>query len=191
MLGQYTAYPILKGWEYRLYTGTRTVKRGETIEIIRVSETGLMMAIVVATTDAYGTVVVEGQGAELRTESIEAFPEDYFVFGSLHPDPVGYITRYFRPDPASTAGLYTFVVGSGYWGSPLPFVPTVVCKLRLREESTQSQADVSFVGRGINVVDKKAYIHSIRRLLDPNSELTIDPAFMAVGPAEFRKETLK
>lgn len=191
MLGQYSVYPILKGWEWRLYTGTRTVKRGETIEIIRVNETGLMMAIVVATTDAYGTVVVEGQGAELRTETIEAFPEDYFVFGSLNPDPVGYLTRYFRPNPASTAGLYIFLIGSGYWGSPLPFVPSVVVKLRLGIQSTQSQADISFVGRAINVTNKPLYIQSIRRLLDPKAELTIDPAFTAVGPAEFKKETPK
>jgi len=191
MLGQYSVYPILKGWEWRLYTGTRTVKRGETVEIIRVSETGLMMAIEMATTDAYGTVLLEGQGAELRPETVEALPETYFVGGALNPDPVGYVSRYFRPDPASTAGLYVVIVGSGYWGSPLPFVPTVVVKLRLGIESTQSQADISVTGRAINVTNKPLYIQSIRRLLDPNSELKIDPALMVVGPADFKKETPK
>lgn len=189
MLGSYSAYPILKGWDYRLYTGSRTVKRGETVEVVRVNETGLMMAIVLTTTDAHGAFILEAQGAELRNEVLEFAPEDFFVGGAVSPDPVGYLTRYFRPNPASTAGLYVLEIASGYWGSPLPFVPSVVVKLRLQEQSTQSQAEIFVQGRAINVADKASYIRSIRRLLDSKADLTVDPEFLTVGPVQFKEAT--
>jgi len=187
MLGPYSAYPILKGWDYRLYTGSRTVKRGETVEIVRVSETGLLLAFVLTTTDAYGAVILEAQGAELRNETQEYAPEDFFVGGAVSPDPVGYLIRYFRPNPASTAGLYILEIAPGFWGLPLPFVPSVVVKLRLQGQSTQSQAEIFVQARAINVANKASYIQSIRRLLDPKADLTVDPEFMTVGPVQFKE----
>jgi hypothetical protein len=188
MLGMYSVLPLLKGWEWRSYQGTRTVTKGETVEVSRVNETGLIIGAELTTNDCQAAILVDVQGAELRTETLEIYIEDYATSGIFSPDPDGWVTRYLRPDPASTAGFYMFETVFGLYGAPLPFVPSLVMSYRLRNESTQNQATISAMVRAINIVDKTLYIQSIRRLLDANASLNIDPAFLAVGPAQFMEK---
>lgn len=187
MLGMYSILPLLKGWEWRLYQGTKVVNRDQTVEISRVNETGLIIGAGLVSNDCEAAAIVDIQGAELRTESVEYAIEDAATMGLFSPDPNGCVSRYLRPDPASTAGYYVFEVVPGLYGATLPYIPTIVMKLRLRAGSTQSQATISATVRAINIVHKDAFIQSLRRVLDPNAPLDIDPALSAVGPSEFRK----
>ena len=187
MLGMYSVLPLLKGWEWRLYQGTYTVKRGETVEITRVNETGLIIGAMLIADDCEASAVVNIQGAELRTETLEYSIEEYATVGLIESDPNGWVTRYLRPDPASTAGYYVLEVVPGLYGAPLPFIPTMVLNVRLKAASTQSQATISAAVRAINIVNKVAFIQSLRRLQNPNSALDIDPALLVIGPAEFHK----
>lgn len=185
MLGMYSVLPLLKGWEWRLYAGTKIVERGKTVEIQRVNETGLVIGAVLTATDCQASAIVETQGAELRTETLEYNIEDFAQGGFFGPAPFGYVSRYLRPDPNSTAGYFVLSTTPGLYGSPLAFVPTLVLSLRLNELSTQSLATISAEVRAIVIVEKEKFIQSLRRLLDVNASLKIDPAFFSTGPAEF------
>lgn len=190
MLGQYNLLPLLKGWEYKLHEGQRlAVVRGAVpIEVLRLPETGWEMAVTLFTTDAYGTLIIEGQGAELRTEVLEVYPEEYRQAGLFATPALGCVTRYTRPDPASTLGLYQVVVAYGFHGTTLPYIPTIVVKLQLPDESTQSSALISAVARTVAITNKKLFIQSVRRVLGAKADLWIDPALLVDGPAEMEEK---
>jgi hypothetical protein len=188
MLGMFHLLPLLKGWEYKTHIVDRVVNRGETVEALRISETGWLMEIVEATDDAYGTVILEWQGADLNLHVGTFNPEktrDVTTQGGM-----GYIESYRRPNPYSTAGYYAVhCFCGGYFGAIWPYVPTVVVKLSLPLESTQSSARVLAAAVTIAITDKAAFIRSLRRVLDPKASLKIDPALLVDGPAEFKEET--
>ena len=117
MLGMYSVLPLLKGWEWRLYEGTKVVQRGKTYEIQRVSETGLIIAAAMTATDCQASAIVEVQGAELRTETLNYNIEEFAQAGFFAPDPSGWVSRYLRPDPDSTAGYYVFSTTPGLHGA--------------------------------------------------------------------------
>lgn len=190
MLGMFNLLPLVKGWEYKTHSATRTVVQGASpIEVLRVEEMGWLMQITELTSDAYGTVMVDWQGADLQTFSGVMSPEAYHAVGAFAQDPSGWIQKYFRPNPNSTAGLYFAVQSTaGYQGSAFPYVPSVVVKLRLPNESTQASALISATALTIAITNKKAFIQSLRRLLDANASLKIDPALLSVGPAEFEEK---
>lgn len=188
MLGFFSILPLLKGWEWRLYQGTRVVRKGETVEILRASETGQIIGGILVTTDCYAGVIVDAQGADLRTESLEYYPEDYWLAGFTVEDPNGWVSRYLRPDPNSTVGYYVLEVAPGAHACSVPFVPTLVMKFRLRNESTQEQSQISVAMRGINITNKPLFINSLRRVLYSKADLAIDPALLSIGPADFKED---
>jgi len=144
----------------------------------------------VLTNDAYGTVMVDFQGADLQMLNFSMSPEAFRAVGAFAQDPAGWIQLYRRPDPFSTAGLYYAAqLTSGYQGSLFPFVPTVIVKLYLPTESTQASAYIQGIAFNIAITDKKAFIRSLRRLLDANASLKIDPALLTTGPGEFFEVT--
>jgi hypothetical protein len=57
-------------------------------------------------------------------------------------------------------------------------------KLYLPNESTQSSAYIYAYAITIAITDKKAFIQSLRRVLDPKASLEIDPALLTIGPAQ-------
>jgi len=149
---------------------------------------GFEMYIGILTTDCYGTLIIAGQGAELETETFELYPEAYRTVGNFMPDPVGYLSRYFRPNPYSTAGIFQISLGYGYSGTTLPYIPSIVVKLHLPTTSTQSSAYIYGFARTIAITDKKAWIKSLRRIQKARADLWIDPAILTPGPAEFEEE---
>jgi len=181
---------LLKGWEYKVHIATRSAvaRGGDPVEVLAINEVGWLMAIVVLSDDAYGRLIIDFQGADLQTRSISCDAESGRVWGSFVQDPSGWTTKYFRPNPNSTAGLYVAAsFTGGYQGSILPYVPTVKMKLYLPNESTQSSAYIYAYAITIAITDKKAFIQSLRRVLDANASLKIDPALLTIGPAQLKE----
>lgn len=189
MLGMFNLLPLLKAWEYKTHTATRTVVRGAApIEVLRVEETGWIVQQSLLTDDAYGTVMVDWQGADLQTLSGSLYPEAGRLLGALVQDPAGWVQKYYRPNPYSTAGVYLALQSTGgYQGSAFPYVPSVVVRLYLPNESTQASATIQAVTTSIAITNKKSFIQSLRRVLDANASLKIDPALLSVGPGEMRE----
>ncbi len=186
MLGPFGLLPLLKGWEYKLHEAVRTsVVRGEDpIQAHSVSETGWLLQLFLLTTDAYGKLLVTYQGADLATQTIEIYPEAMKDVGAFTQDPAGWIQRYSRPNPYSTAGIYVAGLSTGGWqGSPLNYVPTVTMSLELPTDSTQTTAYIYGSAFVVALTNKKTFIRSLRRILDPKSSLKIDPALLETGPA--------
>jgi len=183
--------PLLKGWEFKIHVAYRSsVVRGATpIEVLRIDETGWIVQITELTNDAYGTVIVDFQGADLQTRSGWLYPEGFRPLGGVVQDPAGWVQKYFRPNPNSTAGIFAVAqTTGGFQGSLFPYVPSVVVKLYLPSSSTQSSAYIDGSAGVVAITDRKAFIHSLRRVLDANASLKIDPALLATGPAQFEKE---
>jgi len=180
--------PLLKGWEYKAHVASRTavIRGADPINILTIEETGWLFEIVELTDDAYGTVIIDFQGADLQTRSFSIYPEASHAAGALAQDPSGWIQKYFRPNPYSTAGVYYAVQSSsGYQGSLFPYVPSVIVKLYLPNDSTQASATIVGGAGTVAITNKKLFIQSLRRILDANASLKIDPALLTTGPAQF------
>jgi len=190
LLGMFHLLPLLKGWEYKVHIATRSavVRGADPVEVLAINESGWLIAISLFSDDAYGRLIINFQGADLQTRSQNFDAETGRVVGSFAQDPASWVQKYFRPNPNSTAGVY-FSVGfsGGFQGSIWPYVPTVTMKLYLPNESTQSSAYIYALALTIAITDKKAFIHSLRRVLDANASLKIDSALLTIGPAQFEE----
>ena len=183
MLGMYNLLPLLKGWQYKDHHIERTVSRGAESEPLRISETGWLTGVFQTTTDAYGVVKVEYEDADLQTHTVESYPEQYRLTGAFSQDPAGWIQRYFRPDPNSSAGLYLAALFSGgFQGAIFPYVPTTIITLGLRAESTQQQAIVFAGASTIAITNKHLFIQSLRQVLDSQANIEIAKELLSVGP---------
>lgn len=187
MLGIFNVLPFLKGWTYKRHRVERmSVKRGAPpIVALRLSETGLVYSMMAVSDDCYGTVMLEYQGADLRIKVESLYPEMLRSLGMVSQDPSGWIPLYHRPNPNSTAGVFVGETTGGYQGSTYPYTPSIVLKLYLPLESTQNSAYISGVAEVVAILDKKLFIHSLRRLLNAKADLWIDPALLMIGKAEF------
>jgi len=190
LLGIFSLLPYLKGWEYKSHTVLRTVQNGVApLSLLSIDESGWLLLEVVVTDDAYGTFIIRYQGADLQTREDRLYPEAARVIRAFAQDPSGWLQAYIRPNPYSTAGLYYGCgFSGGFQGSAFPYVPTIVMSLYLDPRSTQASATVMGIAHVVAITDKKAFIHSLRRVLDANASLKIDPALLAIGPAQFEKE---
>jgi hypothetical protein len=179
MLGMFSLFPLLKGWEYKMHKIVRTVEKGKSVKL-SLRERGWLMTFMFSTTDCYGTVQISWQGADLQTQSFPWNAELFKDIGAFAQDPSGWVQRYSRPNPFSTAGLYYVVPYSGYaQGSVLPYVPTITLEASLPAESTQESAYFEVWLFIIAITDAKAFIRSLRRLLDAKALLEIDPSLLA------------
>lgn len=184
MLGQYTLLPLLKGWEYRARSYTRTVQRGQTLEVAREAELGWLCAIVLQSNDCYGGVLVDSQGADLEIRRIELIVEAGRQAGAFMHDPAGWVQRYYRPNPNSTAGFYYAAISLGFHGSIYPYVPTTIVNLTLTEESTQAAATVTAGIQAVAITDPRLFMRSLRSVLGMPVILPIDPALLVPGREE-------
>jgi len=190
LLGEYGLLPLLKGWEYKRHMVSRSniVRGADPVEVLSLNETGWLYSVAELTTDTYGTMRFNYQGAELESKTLEVYPEAYQVGGAFSQDPQGWAQRYFRPNPYSTAGIYFIAALSiGAQGGVMPFVPTVNVNLYLPNNSTQNSAYILGDAIVIAITDKKVFVHSLRRILDPESSLKIDPALLTTGPAVLKQ----
>lgn len=185
MLGPFSLLPLLKGWENRKRTYERTVQRGQTLELARISELGWLVSIVFLTDDCHCGLRISWQGADLDLKEVGVFPEAAKVFGLWQQDPGGYLGYYYRPNPASTAGSYQMhVFKAGYSGSPLPYVPTVVVQAQLLDSSTQPSALIQASYTAIAITDSRLFMRSLRSVLGMPVILPIDPALLVPGRQE-------
>jgi len=187
MLGMYNLLPFLKGWEYKPHDLTRTVRRGADPLELSIVEVGWLINLSLLTDDCYGTVAIDWQGADLQTRTVYGNPEALLVGGAVSQDPSGWLQRYFRPNPWSTAGLFLAVLFSGgFQGAAWPYVPTVKMKVSLGSLSTQETATMSFHAETIAITNRKAFLESLRNILGITGK--IDPALLVEGPAALREE---
>jgi len=189
MLGMFNLFPLLKGWEYKFHTLERTnVVRGADPVELRIGEQGWLMTVSVLSTDCYGTLRISWQGAELETRSFNINAEALIIAGALAQDPSGWLQRYFRPNPASTAGIfYSILFSGGAQGSAWPYFPTVIMDISLPTTSTQTSAYISAVAVTIGITQPKLFLQSLRSILGVKGK--IDPALLVIGPAQFLEET--
>lgn len=188
MLGMFNLLPLLKGWEYKLHKLEGWVEKGKSIEMA-VSETGWLMTIPILTTDCYLRVQIQWQGADLETQEFILNAEAYADWGAFMQDPGGWVQRYSRPNPFSSAGIFFFSPFSGgYQGSAWPYVPTVKITAYLPVESTQERAYVIVMASVIAITDAKLFIQSLRRVLDARASLKVDRELLVPGPEELREE---
>jgi len=180
--------PLLKGWEYKFHDFSRVVQKGGDPAELAISERGWLIGIAMLSDDCYGTLDIDWQGADLQTISWTWNAESLRLLGSLAQDPAGWVQKYFRPAPNSTLGIYMTIAFSGaYQGSTFPYLPTIKMRLRLTGDSTQASTTVRAVATVIAITDMKLFIQSLRRVLDAKASLKIDPALLALGPAQFEE----
>jgi len=184
MLGMYNLLPLLKGWDYKVHQINRIVYRGADAIELAIGESGWLKALLLFTNDAVVETTLDFQGAELQTLSVHHSPEVAFQCGAFGQDPSGWVQRYSRPNPYSTAGAFVAIIFSGgYQGSAWPYVPTVKMSVLLPSTSTQAFASVLFSGVVIAITNPKAFIQSLRAV-QAIKDLQIDRALLAVGPSE-------
>ena len=191
MLGQFGLLTLVKGWEYKEHILTRTLTRGQSAEL-SIGETGWILQVTLLTNDSYGTLGFKYQGADLESHEAEISPEATHPYGSFMPDASGYISRYFRPNPYSTAGIYVIAWNlSGYYGAAWPYVPTIKARVSLDTRSTQAEATISGYAGTIAITNKEAFLRSLRLALESKADLGIDLGLLTVGPSELGKAEKK
>lgn len=165
-----------------------TVEKGASKKL-SLDETGWLMQVTLITDDCYGTVQVSWQGADLERREFSWTPELFADLGGFAQDPSGWVQRYTRPNPYSTAGVFVAIIHTGgSQGSTLPYVPTVTVEVSLGSESTQEHAYVTAFLFTIAITDREKFIRSLRRVLEARADLWVDPALLSVGPeAEFKQ----
>ncbi len=184
MLGQFGLLPLLKGWEYKEHWLTRTLSPNEFAEM-PILEMGWILQVSLITTDCYGTFGFRYQGSDLESHYAEINPEVGIMTGAFMPDPGGFVERYLRPNPYSTAGAYVVIWNAtGYYGAAWPYVPTIIGRISLDARSTQANAIVSAYAGSVAITDKDAFIRSLRLALQSKADLGIDSALLTVGPSE-------
>lgn len=156
---------------------------------LSISEMGWLIDLMLLTTDCYGTVWIEFQGADLETRKLGFNPESGVVIGSFAQDPGGWISKYYRPNPASTAGIYAVCgFSGGYQGTTWPYVPTIKMTIEPFTDSTQPSAYIATRATTIAITDRQNFIRSLRSVIGAPVIQKIDPALMAIGPEPLRLE---
>lgn len=174
---------MLKGWEYKDHAAVRIIKKGETVKVYDLNETGWLYYVGVITDDCYAGMKIKWQGADLESMETEMYPGGGTINEPWWPDPSGYQRKYYRPDPNSSAGIYNLVgFGGGPYGALLPYIPTVEVSLFLKNASTQSQANVMATANVIAITKKELFIRSLRAVLGIK-DMEIDPFLIVQGPS--------
>lgn len=181
--------PLVKGWEYKSHDVVDTITRSANpIEKLSLDEKGWLFSVGVISTDCYGSLIVGWQGADLQLREGSHYAEAYKALGALAQDPSGWVQLYKRPNPYSTAGQFvTIAFSGGHQGALLPYVPTVIIKLYLPSNSTQTSAYIAGSATTVAITNMKLFINSLRRVLEARADLYIDPALFTTGPFELTK----
>jgi hypothetical protein len=186
MLGILTLLPLMKGWDYKFGRWTRTINRGQTLEIERIEENGWLLYVALATDNCYGGFSLSGQGADLSTITIaNAYPKAVYDVGGFLEDPAGWMQLYYQPNPQSSRGVYYLTAANpGFHGSVLPYVPTTILNMFLLPQSTENEARVSVGAVRIVITDKKQFIKSLRAIIGMPIIQDIDSALLVAGVQE-------
>lgn len=192
MLGTFNLLPLLKGWQYKAHELTRVVQRGAApnpSNELKLSETGWLKSISIVADDCQGALQINWQDPSLNSTEIVVCAELLKAYGYLNRDYAGYVVKYFRPNPYSTAGLY--VIELSLEADSWPFIPTVIVRPLLRSESTQLSANIYAKAWVINITDRKLFIQSLRSVLQARPDLEIDAALFVDAPGIFGEKWKK
>lgn len=183
MLGMFNLLPLVKGWQYKTHSYEKTVDRGGISQPWRIPEMGWILSVYFGSTDAYGTLRIEYQDADLETHSAEINAELVRAGGAVQQDPSGWVQRYFRPNPLSTSGYYLTVwFSAGYQGSAWPFVPTTTVSLILKPESTQQSAIISAIAATVAITNRELFVQSLRQVLNSEADIQVPKQLLSIGP---------
>ena len=173
MLGQFNLLPMLEGWEYKVHLLEKSdVVRGAVPKELRISEMGWLMTVMMLSNDCCGTLRVTWQGADLQAQELSGNAESGFTIGAIVQDPGGWVQRYYRPNPASTAGIFVSVLFSGgAQGSVWPFVPNVVMEISLSENSTQASAYIYAIAITIVITNPELFKRTLQEITGANAEI--------------------
>jgi len=148
------------------------IRRGAAPEELPVRELGWLINIAMLSTDCYGTLRVSWQGADLEAHELAGNAESGMALGATSQDPAGWVQRYFRPNPASTAGIFFSVLFSGgTQGSVWPFVPTVIMEISLPSDSTQVSAFIRAVALTVAITNPKLFKRTLQEITGANAEI--------------------
>jgi hypothetical protein len=194
MLGPWSLLPLLEGWDYHVYEIPVTpITKTRSKVLQEINNKGWVLAFNFLSTDCYASIILRFKGSGQRWWEREYYPELYNLIGAVQQDPGGWIQYYWRPIPASTAGIYfTVPFTGGYQGSPLPFVPKCQGEAYLRPESTQDEALISAFTETIEIIDEVAFRRSLRQIMLGIPDLSqegILPDEVSKKYAEERKKT--
>ncbi|MCJ7633383.1 hypothetical protein MUP77_13475 [Candidatus Bathyarchaeota archaeon] len=188
----YNLLPLLKGWQYKIHFREATLFPGQAAEPWRIPEMGWLMGAFGVSNDAYGTVKIEYQDANLQTHEVESNPESARFLGALQQDPSGWAQRYFRPNPYSTAGAYVIILFSGgFQGAAWPFVPTTIVRLSLGTESNQASAIVTGTASLLAITNRELFIRSLRQVLNSQANIQVPKEILSLGPVELQQQPNK
>ena len=166
MTGLLDFLPFIEGWDYHLYTVPYSpIVKGAPVLKVKIEKKGWILQAVLFTTDAYGTIIINARGPGGTIHSVTANPEFALTSGFVQYDPVGYLTMYNRPAPASTAGFYVVALLSpGLSGFPLPITRECTVEQYLDAASTQNAALLSASALVLEIKDERIFLDSMRRL---------------------------
>ena len=158
--------PLLEGWDYHPYDiPATTVAKNDEKFLTRIEVPGWLLSVGIVTNDAYATLRIRYKGAGNLWFVQNWNAEGGYVLGATQQDPAGWVQLYNRPFPPSTFGAY-FIVGvsSGFQGTLFPYVPDIVVEGYLGVDSTQTSAILAASALAIEIIDRKAFVKSLREL---------------------------
>lgn len=160
----YGVFPLLKGWEYRDYRLITTLERGVP-KSLSIPEVGFINTVAYVAYDAEVGFILEYQGADLQLHTI-GFVSSLGIEGWSQPNPIFFNAIDVRPNPQSSFGFFQGVAWlAGFYGAPIPFVPTLRMKVELDSEfSTQQTSHASVIVSVLAITNKKKYIRSLRAI---------------------------
>jgi len=186
MLGVFNLLPLMMGWEYKIRNYMREVNRGASIEVQRISTSGWLMQIGVASSDLYGGGRFKFQGADLDIHEYALDAGVTTSLGALAQDPAGWTQLATQPNPYSTQGAFVSGYTPMWQGFGVPFVPTTIMELYLGPGSTQSSAIVSLNVTTVEITNKESFIKSLRAVMGMPTIQEIDLALLSTGPGEIK-----
>jgi hypothetical protein len=137
------------------------VQKGAPPKETTISQSGWLNSIIFAASDAYATVRLEPQHRN-QAPAVSIYPAWPYGLGTVIPTAVGWLPKFFRPDPARTFGSYVIMVGPE--SAALPFVSPSKLEIFLGDSSTEQSAFISVLAAGVELSDPTAFIDSLAKL---------------------------
>ena len=163
LAGPFNVLNLIEGWDHRDYPIPSTVvQKTRATPILEITKWGWLQSIVMVSNDSYGALRIRYKGAGGREISGTVFAEIAVLAGNWQVDSGGYVTRYYRPNPASSAGIYYVSVISGLEGTPLPYREPVIVEGILMDDSTQNSALVSGSISVLEIRDLRLFLNSLK-----------------------------
>jgi hypothetical protein len=187
-LGQFSSFPFLKGWEWNIRTYEFSPSKGNPTSL-EVTGYGWLLLVDVACDDCFAEFTLNFKGGS-KTDPVAAysvFPQYFYSGGALGVASGAFssLSRYTRPSPTSTAGIYVMQVYNGVGNAEtLPILYKSLIKTRLLDNSTQNSTNFIVGVVTIDITDAELFIQSTRAF-DGNRNMSVDKALLDYGSSQF------